>query len=31
VTTRVVAAIAPKITQAEIERARRKPAGSLDS
>jgi adenylate cyclase len=31
VTTRVVAAIAPKITQAEIERARRKAAGSLDS
>jgi TolB-like protein/tetratricopeptide (TPR) repeat protein len=31
VTTRVVAAIAPKITQAEIGRARRKPAGSLDS
>jgi adenylate cyclase len=31
VTTRVVAAIAPKITQAEIERARRKPAGSLDT
>jgi TolB-like protein len=31
VTTRVVTAIAPKITQAEIERARRKPAGSLDS
>ena len=31
VTTSVVAAIAPKITQAEIERARRKPAGSLDS
>jgi tetratricopeptide (TPR) repeat protein len=31
VTTRVVAAIAPKITQAEIARARRKPAGSLDS
>jgi adenylate cyclase len=31
VTTSVVTAIAPKITQAEIERARRKPAGSLDS
>ena len=31
VTTSVVAAIAPKITQAEIGRARRKPAGSLDS
>ena len=30
VTTRVVSAIAPKITEAEIERARRKPAGSLD-
>jgi adenylate cyclase len=30
VTTSVVSAIAPKITQAEIERARRKPAGSLD-
>jgi TolB-like protein len=28
VTTSVVAAIAPKITQAEIERARRKPAGA---
>ena len=26
-----VAAIAPKITQAEIDRSRRKPAGSLDS
>jgi TolB-like protein/class 3 adenylate cyclase/Tfp pilus assembly protein PilF len=31
VTASVVAAIAPKITQAEIERARRKPAGSLDA
>jgi adenylate cyclase len=30
VTTNVVAAIAPKITQAEMERARRKPAESLD-
>lgn len=29
-TASVVAAIAPKITQAEMERARRKPAGSLD-
>ena len=31
VTTSVVTAIAPKITQAEIDRARRKPAGSLDA
>ena len=31
VTTSVVSAIAPKITQAEIERARRKSAGSLDA
>jgi adenylate cyclase len=31
VTTSVVTAIAPKITQAEIDRSRRKPAGSLDS
>jgi TolB-like protein/class 3 adenylate cyclase len=31
VTTSVVAAIAPKITQAEVERAKRKPAGNLDS
>jgi adenylate cyclase len=30
VTTNVVSAIAPKITQAEMERARRKPAGRLD-
>jgi adenylate cyclase len=31
VTTSVVGAIAPKITQAEMERARRKPAGNLDA
>lgn len=31
VTTSVVGAIAPKITQAEMERARRKSAGSLDA
>ena len=31
VTTSVVTAIAPKITQVEMERARRKPANSLDS
>lgn len=31
VTTSVVTAIAPKITQAEMERARRKPIGSLDA
>jgi TolB-like protein len=31
VTTSVVGAIAPKITQAEIERARRKSAGNLDA
>src|SRR5712672_1149601 len=30
VTASVVGAIAPKITQAEIDRARRKPAGNLD-
>jgi adenylate cyclase len=30
VTANVVGAIAPKITQAEIDRARRKPAGNLD-
>lgn len=30
VTTSVVSAIAPKITEAEMERTRRKPAGSLD-
>jgi adenylate cyclase len=30
-TTSVVSAIAPKITQAEIDRARRKPAGSVDA
>src|ERR1019366_2108208 len=31
VTTSVISAIAPRITQAEIDRARRKPAGSLDA
>jgi TolB-like protein len=31
VTASVVTAIAPKITQAEMERARRKPVGNLDS
>jgi TolB-like protein/tetratricopeptide (TPR) repeat protein len=31
VTTSVISAIAPTITQAEIDRARRKPAGSLDA
>src|SRR5262249_55938684 len=31
VTERVVGAIAPKLEQAEIERAKRKPTGSLDA
>jgi TolB-like protein/Tfp pilus assembly protein PilF len=31
VTERVISAIAPKLEQAEIERARRKPTGSLDA
>jgi len=31
VTARVVSAIAPKITEAEMERTRRKPTGSLDA
>jgi tetratricopeptide (TPR) repeat protein len=31
VTAKVVSAIAPKLEQAEIERARRKPTGSLDA